>query len=164
LPRTNLVREENTWEKNFTPAGIRNYAYGWDRVENVLWRIYHGELDGFMAEKILIMIGTNNLHLNTDDEIIEGLSSVVQAAKIRQSKSKIILMGLLPRRNQEERIAKLNLKIARVASNLDIQYGDVGDIFILEHKIDESLFSDGLHPNEAGYLKMAPAISKFLVD
>ena len=40
--------------------GVKNYAYGWDRIENVLWRVYHGELDGFDAEKILVMIFYKN--------------------------------------------------------------------------------------------------------
>ena len=34
-------------------------------------------------------------------------------------------------------------------------YLDVGDLLLLESgKIDESLFLDGLHPNETGYEKI----------
>eukprot|EP01034_Spumella_vulgaris_P014863 gene14863-18989_t len=47
-------------------------GYGWDRIENVLWRIYHGELDGFMAKQIFVNIGTNNLQMNSDEEILAG--------------------------------------------------------------------------------------------
>ncbi len=65
LPRTSVAREEESWQEFLTPMGIRNYAYGWDRIENVLWRVHHGELDGFEAERVMVMIGTNNLHLNT---------------------------------------------------------------------------------------------------
>ena len=29
-----------TWEKVMRPAGFQNLGCGWDRIENVLWRIY----------------------------------------------------------------------------------------------------------------------------
>jgi lysophospholipase L1-like esterase len=155
LPRTKLVREEASWAEIFTPAGVRNYAYGWDRIENVLWRVYHGELDGFEAEKILIMIGVNNLHHNTDDEIVAGLEMLLQAVKVRQPRAGIRLMGILPWRDHEQRILALNLRIAQLAADSRVNYGDIGHIFLQpDGQIDESLFSDGLHPNETGYRKM----------
>ncbi|MCP3928477.1 MAG: acetylhydrolase [Bacteroidetes bacterium] len=163
LPRAELVREEAFWKNIFTPKGVRNFAYGWDRIENVLWRIYHGELDGFEAERIMLMIGTNNLHLNTNEEILEGLKMLVKAIKVRQSNAEIIIMGLLPRRDQEERIAGLNLQIAQLAGDTNIEYGDVGGVFLeSDNTIDESLFSDGLHPNEFGYQKMGMVLKPFL--
>jgi lysophospholipase L1-like esterase len=155
LPRTKLITEEGTWEKLFTPRGIRNYAYGWDRIENVLWRVYHEELDGFEAEKILVMIGTNNLHLNTNDEILEGLQLLVRAIKYRQPKSEIILLGILPRRDYEDRIARLNIAVAGLSADLEVKYADLGASFLnKDQKIKESLFSDGLHPNESGYFRL----------
>ncbi len=163
LPRTKLVTEEETWETIFTPKSIRNYAYGWDRIENVLWRVYHGELDGFKADKILVMIGTNNLHLNTDAEIAEGLRLLTEAIRARQPESDIFLMGILPRKNYEERIAVLNLDIARMAADLGVKYGDPGTAFLNEEqKIRESLFSDGLHPNAEGYLLMRDALKPYI--
>ncbi len=163
LPRTKLITEEETWETIFTPKGIRNYAYGWDRIENVLWRIYHEELDGFEAERIMVMIGTNNLHLNTDDEILEGLHLLIKGIKSRQPSSDIIMFGLLPRRDYEDRIAGLNIKIARIAADLRVKYGDLGASFLNEEgKIVESLFSDGLHPNESGYLKLREGFKSYI--
>jgi lysophospholipase L1-like esterase len=163
LPRTKLVREEETWETIFTPSGIRNYAYGWDRIENVLWRVYHGELDGFEAEKVVVMIGTNNLLLNTDDEILEGLHLLIEVIKDRQPGSEIVLMGILPRRDYEGRIANLNLQISLLAEDLRVVYDDVGAVFLDdEYKFRESLFSDGLHPNETGYLKLREALKPFM--
>ena len=32
----------DSWEKYFAPRTTTNMGYGWDRIENVLWRIYHG--------------------------------------------------------------------------------------------------------------------------
>lgn len=164
LPRTKLVREAATWDEQFTPAGIRNLAYGWDRIENVLWRVYHGELDGFEAEKVMIMIGTNNLHLNTNDEILEGLDQLVEAIKVRQSGAEILLMGILPRRERESRVAALNLGIAQLAGEKGVSFNDIGSIFLKENnKISEDLFSDGLHPNAKGYQLMGKALQGILL-
>lgn len=35
----------------------------------MLWQVYHGKLDDLHVKKIFVMIGANNLHLNTDAEI-----------------------------------------------------------------------------------------------
>lgn len=162
LPRTKSVVEEASWETFLTPLGVRNYAFGWDRIENVLWRVYHGELDGFNADRVMIMIGTNNLH-NTDNEIINGLNMLIQAIQIRQPKAEVILLGLLPRRDYENRIEKLNFQIARLSGELSIKFTDIGTVFLNEEKkIKESLFSDGLHPNENGYLKLREALKPLL--
>ncbi|MCB0669792.1 MAG: SGNH/GDSL hydrolase family protein [Saprospiraceae bacterium] len=163
LPQTKKRVEEESWSDYFTPMGVRNFAYGWDRVENVLWRIYHGELEDIKPKKILVMIGTNNLHLNTDPEILEGLDLLIRGIKIRQPAAEIIFMGLLPRREYEERIFNLNEKIAILAGNLNVDYQYIGDIFLKENKkIDEHLFSDGLHPNATGYIKMREALLPIL--
>jgi lysophospholipase L1-like esterase len=140
-----------------------NLGFGWDRIENVLWRVYHEELDGYTAKQVIIMIGTNNLHLNSDKEIIEGLRWLVQAIQIRQSKAAILLVGILPRRQQEKRVSLLNEGIVQAAGELNITYADPGQVFLnSEGKIQESLFSDGLHPNEEGYGKLAERLRPYL--
>ncbi len=154
-PFGQMQRESATWDEYLTPMGVKNYSYGWDRIENVLWRVYHGELDGFQAEKIMVMIGTNNLHLNSDEEILSGLKLLTQAIGARQPKAEILLMGLLPRRGYESRIVSLNHKIAQLAGQLKVVYNDLGQVLLQANgNIDEHLFSDGLHPNKEGYLLM----------
>ena len=125
MPDFKTKVESESWDNFFTPLGLRNYAYGWDRIENVLWRIYHGELEGFDAEKIIILIGTNNIPLNSNQEIIEGLRLVLKGVKARQPKAKIYLMGILPKRNYEKRIEKLNKKISHLANELALNYSNV---------------------------------------
>lgn len=164
LPKSEIAREQGTWNKHFTPAGVRNLAYGWDRIENVLWRVYHGELDGFEADRVIIMIGTNNLHLNSDEEILEGLDLLVEAIKVRQPKAEIFLMGILPRRDRESRVATLNRGIAKLAGAVGVSFNDIGSIFLGENnKIIEGFFSDGLHPNAKGYQAMGQALREILL-
>jgi lysophospholipase L1-like esterase len=162
-PQAPLSWGSESWNKVFGSLAMQNLGYGWDRIENVLWRVYHEELDGYSARQIVIMIGTNNLQLNSDKEIIEGLKWLVQAIQIRQSKAAILLVGILPRRQQEKRIALLNEGIVQVAGELNVTYADPGQVFLnAEGNIVESLFSDGLHPNAEGYWKLAEKLRPYL--
>lgn len=154
----------NSWKKYMEDLNIQNFGFGWDRVENVLWRIYHDELDGFNAEQIVVNLGTNNLHLNTDEEIITGLEYVIKAIKNKQPHAKILMLGLYPRRDNEQRVLEINLEIAKLAGMQNVSYTDVGGVLLQEDgKIDESLFLDGLHPNENGYNLLAPGIRNQLI-
>jgi lysophospholipase L1-like esterase len=162
-PPAPLTWGSDSWRSVFTPMGAQNFGYGWDRIENVLWRVYHGELDGYAAAQVVVMIGTNNLELNSDAEIVEGLKGLVRAIKVRQPGAAVLLLGILPRRRQEERIARLNEGIAQATGALDVSYLDPGRVFLdAGGKIDESLFSDGLHPNAEGYRKLADKLRPYL--
>ncbi len=163
MPRAPIARGEKSFVQTFGSRGVVNLAYGWDRIENALWRVHHGELDGFSARNVLINIGTNNLHLNTDEEIIAGWRVLLAAVKARQPEAAITMIGIYPRRQQEERVKALNLKMAQVCGDLNVNYADVGKVFLqADGKIDESLFSDGLHPNAKGYDALGAALKPWL--
>jgi lysophospholipase L1-like esterase len=158
-PAHPLHRGEDSWKKVLDPLGTRNFGFGWDRVENVLWRIYHDELDGYRADRVILNIGTNNLHLNTDEEILEGMDLVIRAIQVRQTKAEILLLGLYPRRGQEVRVAELNLRYAQLAGRLSVGYADPGVVLLgADGKIDEGLFTDGLHPNAEGYRRISTGL------
>jgi lysophospholipase L1-like esterase len=162
-PEAPLTRGADSWNEYLQPAGVGNFAFGWDRVENVLWRVYHDELDGFSAAQVWVMIGTNNVTINTDAEITAGLSMLIDAIRVRQPAASIVLSGILPRRAMEQRIVVLNTRIAALASQLKVQYVNPGIVLLnKQQKIDESLFGDGLHPNAAGYKKLAVAMKPYL--
>jgi lysophospholipase L1-like esterase len=162
LPKGPRAVGEDSWNKTFG-KNSRNMGYGWDRIENVLWRIYHGELDGFEAKRIFVNIGTNNLHLNSDREIVEGWKVLIDALKKRQPKAKITMMGIYPRRDQEARVVALNEQLAQLAGAENVAYINPGKVFLnKEGKIEESLFTDGLHPNAKGYSLLGNAIEPYV--
>ena len=162
-PKASLTRGTDSWNKYLQPLGMRNLGFGWDKIENVLWRVYHEELDGFDARNVVVMIGTNNLGDNKDEEIIAGLKNLVEQIKIRQPKAGIFLSAILPRRQMEQRILSLNKSIAKLSSLLHVRYINPGAVLLdNKGKIDESLFEDGLHPNASGYEKLGKQLATYL--
>lgn len=154
---------QDSWEDAFKGKAARNFGFGWDRIENVLWRVHHGELDGYKAERIFVMIGTNNFQLNTDEEIVQGWDTLIQAIKQRQPQAKLTMVGIYPRRGQEERVITLNQQLAALTGKHNIHFADPGKVLLQSNqKINESLFSDGLHPNKAGYQQLGPIFKKLV--
>jgi lysophospholipase L1-like esterase len=162
-PAGHRISGPEAWNSTFGEQGVRNMGYGWDRIENVIWRAYHGELDGYDAKQVFVNIGTNNLDYNNDDEILKGWELMVDAIKSRQPKAEIVLIGIYPRRKKEERVAKLNKGMAALAAKSKVRYIDPGKVFLQKDgTIDESFFSDGLHPNAKGYGVLGAAIKRFV--
>ena len=135
-----------------------NMGCGYDRIENLLWRIYHGQLDGFTADRIYLTIGVNNTNPRyCDEDIIKGLSMVIDAIRYRRPEAELRLMGIFPCRNREARVKGLNVLIKKLAKEKGLRFADPGKVFLMKNgKIDESFFTDGLHPNEEGYGLLAP--------
>lgn len=155
-PLAQAQHGKNAWQELFKDRKVRNLGFGWDKTENVLWRIYHGELDGFQAKNIFLLIGTNNLAFNTDDEIIKGIREIVKAIQERQPCAKLCLLGILPRKGMEERIKKINAKLEVAVDSAKVAYIDLtSQLTDKNGVIDSSLFRDGLHPNEKGYRQIA---------
>ena len=152
-----------SWDKHLRKNGFQNLGCGWDRVENVLWRVYHGELEGYDAERIVLMIGTNNMGLNSNAEIVDGLRFLLEAISQRQPNAQIKVIGILPRRGQEAWAKEINASIEEMAKSGGYLYTDVGEAFLQKDgTIDEQLFiGDGLHPNEKGYSRIAKLIVDF---
>jgi lysophospholipase L1-like esterase len=164
VPGCKFRRGPDSWDRYLAPKGVKNMGFGWDRVENVLWRINHDELDGYKTKQVVMLIGVNNFFRDDDEEILRGLSLLVQTVRQHQPHAEILVLGILPWKDREERIRNLNLKIARLAGDLNVRYGDIGKRLAREDgTIDPEAFTeDGLHPNATGYERMGKALAPLL--
>jgi lysophospholipase L1-like esterase len=152
LPEKTEQRGAAAWRRYMSPEKVQNAGFGNDRIENVLWRVYHGELDNFTGNSVIVNIGTNNLAVNTDQEIVEGLSFLIKQIQLRKPAADIFVRGILPRKNRLDRIAELNKKIATMVQSNGCKYFDFSESFMLGKELNSTLFmADDLHLNEKGY-------------
>jgi lysophospholipase L1-like esterase len=102
--------DENSMDKVFSGIKTLNLGFGWDRTQNVLWRMDHGELDGIKPRAVVLHIGTNNTsgtqnaRQNTPAEIIAGIRACVVRIRAKLPDAKIILMSVFPREEKPDNI------------------------------------------------------------
>jgi len=161
----------NVWQEFYGKRKVINMGVGGDRTQHVLWRFEQGQLDGINAKVAVVMIGTNNSNNqdNTEAEILEGVTAIVQQIRVRQPETKIILLGIFPRGRtfspQRGKILQVNQALARLDDGKNIFYIDLGSRFIENNgSISESMMHDYLHPGEAGYKIWADGIETKLKE
>jgi lysophospholipase L1-like esterase len=149
---------KNVWQEFYGQRKVINFGVGGDRTQHVLWRFEQGQLDGIKADVAIVMIGTNNSNNqdNTEAEILEGITAIVQQIRSRQPDTKIILLGIFPRGKtfspQRGKILQINEALARLDDGKNIFYIDFGSKLIEnDGSISKSLMPDYLHPSEIGY-------------
>src|SRR4051812_8453153 len=90
------------WRQNFTGWNAADFGWGADRVENVLWRLQNGELDGVRPKVIVLLAGTNNLDARRSAEanaaeIAAGVKAIVDVCQAKAPDATIVLTALFPR-------------------------------------------------------------------
>ncbi|HWB01798.1 MAG TPA: GDSL-type esterase/lipase family protein [Verrucomicrobiales bacterium] len=167
-------RGAKAWQALFGERKVLNAGFGWDRTQNVLWRIGHGELDGLNPKLIVIHIGTNNLagtknaRANTPAEIAEGIQAVTLQAKAKCPAAKIVLMAVFPRGEKPEnpdraRIDAINTLLPAVAKTCGATLIDLKSRFLEgDGTISKETMPDFLHPAEKGYGIWAEALKEHL--
>lgn len=170
-PTSERVNGPKAWQRAFGDRPVLNLGFGWDRTQNVLWRLRQGEFDGLHPKWVIVEIGTNNLtgtpnaRANTPEELADGIDAVCREIHHRSPTSRIVLMAILPRgahANDPLRapIDRTNrLLRERHARDPDILYLDIGAQFLMpDGSLPTALMPDGTHPSEAGYGIWADAL------
>jgi len=163
VPLAPIIRGEDSWTKAFGQQTL-NAGFGWDRTENVLWRLKHGELKGTDPRVVVVAIGTNNLGLNTVDEVVVGIDAICQEVHRQLPKTMILVIGILPRADAPRLKATPDQVNYRLQTRLHprdyIDVFDAGNAFLTRSgELRKELFSDGLHPNKAGYAILADVLA-----
>ena len=153
-----------SWGKLVAGRKVLNLGYGGDRTETVIWRVEHGELDGYEAKAVALMIGTNNNSFEATDpaNVAKGVIKIVGMIREHQPKAKIVLMPIFPRgvsadskRHAEPRARndKTNEILECFArENKDIVWLDFNAKFLdASGWVPKRLMADEIHPTDEGY-------------
>jgi endo-1,4-beta-xylanase len=161
------------WKQNFYGWNAGNFGWGADGIQNMLWRIQNGELDGVNPKVIVILAGTNNVGKTPDGgakvaDIVKGIRALVDTCRQKAPKAKIIVTGITPRTDGlaiTEEIRKINDQIARFADGQNIFYLNINDkLSNPEGTPKEGMTIDGLHLSVTGYQVWADALKPLLTQ
>jgi cephalosporin-C deacetylase-like acetyl esterase/lysophospholipase L1-like esterase len=158
------------WNQNFHGWNAANFGWGADSVQNVLWRLQNGELDGVNPKVIVVMAGTNNLGGRGGGEakiaeVTEGLKAVHATCKEKAPKATVILMGLTPRNDNPALIQSINTNLEKLADGKQVRYLNINDkLADKDGKFLDGMSPDRLHLSAKGYQVWADALKPILTE
>jgi len=165
---------KETWAEFFGDRKAINLGYSGDRTEHVLWRLDHGELDGYTPKVAVIMIGTNNTgHRKDAAEIIAmGVQRILQRIHEITPDTKVLLLGIFPRSAEasdpaRENNDRANGMLEKLADGEQVVFLNINDAFLTDDGVlTKEVMPDLLHPQAAGYKlwaeAMEPTLAKML--
>jgi lysophospholipase L1-like esterase len=167
------VNGPTAWQKTFGATAVLNMGFGWDRTQNVLWRLRQGEFDGLHPKWVVVNIGTNNMtgtshaRASTPSEVVDGVTAIVDEVHRRSPESRIVLMAIFPRGASatgplRAPIRETNRLLAeRYKSSSLVTWVDIGAQFLApDGSLPAAMMFDGTHPTDAGYQIWADALKK----
>ena len=144
-----------------------NAGYIGDLTQHMVWRLKHGELDGYTAKMFMVMAGTNNQWTEPSD-VAAGVQEVVKIISEKHPESKILLLAIFPRgatpKDAERvRVTKANEILEPWAKTLpNVIWADLKDRFLSpDGTISKDVFPDALHPEHDGYYIWAKAVKPY---
>ena len=165
------------WEREFegAPYSALNLGFSGDRTENVAWRIEHGELDGYEAKAIVLMIGTNSVRKdnplcpqNPAIDRILGVRDLLRRIRVKQPKAKVILCAVFPRGPTPTNLSRqtnaaINREIQKFCDGKTVFWCDFTDQFLNpDGSLSAAMMPDYLHPAAPGYEIWSAAVKPFL--
>ncbi len=159
------------WRTYYGELHTHNLGFGGDCTEHLLWRIQNGEIDNVRANLIVLMIGTNNAGHRKEqpEDIALGVKAILTCLKQRLPKSRILLLGILPRSKKptapmRRRVNDTNTIIQDFADNQNVFWLDIGPNFLTaDGLILDTVMPDYLHLTSEQYRVWAKAM-KPLID
>jgi lysophospholipase L1-like esterase len=159
------------WKENFFGWNAADFGWGADRIENILWRLENGELDGVNPKIIVLLAGTNNIGNNipagSEDErvadITRGLEALLRALRNKAPNAVIIATAIFPRNDNMAAmpiIDRVNANLSKMADGKSIRYLNVnGKLADDKGQLYPGMMNpDRLHPAVQGYQVWADAL------
>ena len=164
------------WNKNFHGWNAANFGWGGDTIQNILWRLQHGELDQVNPKIIVLLAGTNNLGTTdpTANEearakcISRGIETILKVCQQKAPGAMIILMGITPRNDNlavKPTIDKINARLARLADGKRVRYLNINNkLADTNGVLRPGMSTDRLHLSRKGYQVWADALKPIFTE
>ncbi len=164
------------WWQRYGAYQPANFGISGDRIQNVIWRLEHGELDRIAPGVIVLHIGTNNTADHSAPEIVAGIDRILALVRTKLPATKVLLLAIFPRGPEKKPdgtpgAAALRMAVIREVNALlsarddgsRVRFLDIGHVFLdAQGDIPQALMPDQLHLSPAAYEKWADAIQPLL--
>jgi alpha-glucuronidase len=160
------------WNRNFFGWNAADFGWGADAIQNILWRLNHGELDGVNPKIIVLLAGTNNVGntapLGGDEakvaDITRGIQAILRTMETKAPDASIVLTGIFPRNDNMAVmpvINKINSNLSKLADGKKIRYLNINDkLADRDGRLFDGMMNAGdkLHLTIQGYQVWADAL------
>jgi lysophospholipase L1-like esterase len=158
------------WNQNFFGWNAADFGWGADTIQNILWRLSDGELDGVNPKIIVLLAGTNNVgravipggEEERIADVTRGIEAVIKIMRAKAPGATILVMGIFPRNDNVAllpAIKRINDNLSKLADGKSIRYLDInGKLADPSGMLFEGMTVDKLHPTVKGYQVWADAL------
>lgn len=163
------------WRANFHGWNAANFGWGADRIQNILWRLENGELDGVNPKVIVVLAGTNNVGSVPGDEdkvadITRGIEAIRDVCRRKAPGATVILTAIFPRNDNMSvmpEIDRINHNLRAMADGARVRYLNINDrLADSEGRLLDGMMhaGDKLHPTLKAYQVWADALKPLLTQ
>ena len=160
------------WNTNFFGWNAADFGWGADSLQNIIWRLENGELDGVNPKIIVVLAGINNISRALNDEQVadveRGIKKILDDCREKAPDAVIILTAIFPRNDNMTAVPtifKIDEDIAKFADGKRIRFLNVNDkLADKDGQQFPGMFGDRLHPTPKGYQVWADGLKPIFTE
>jgi lysophospholipase L1-like esterase len=143
-------------------------------VENILWRMENGELDGVDPKVIVLHGGTNNVGsaaaAGSEEQVVRGMEAILGVLRAKAPRAVILLTAVFPRNDNMAAmpvIQRINQRLVGLADGKRVRFLSInGQLADKGGKLKAGMMNerDKLHPTLAAYEVWAQALKPVLTE
>ena len=155
-------RGHQVWDQTFGSLKATSFGSAGTHFESLLWRMQHGELDGYQAKLVVVqaqngpfagldgrapwMGGTAVRDSDLADHgYVSKYAAIIAEIRARQPQARILLFGVFPRYQTDAEPAVENAALAKLADNQTVFFVDMTRRFFrADGSFDDGMWSGGV--------------------
>jgi hypothetical protein len=149
-------RGRSVWDQTFGSLKAAGFGSGGTHFESLLWRMQHGELDGYQAKLVVVHAenaffagqgirfdgNVRDIDLNN---YVSKYAAIIAEIRARQPQARILLFSVFPRSKEGAEPVMLNAALAALGNNDTVFFIDMSKRFFrADGSFDDGMWSGGV--------------------